>query len=113
MSVLEKINNVMASVNVSVETGVFSDEPLSEYAVLTPLTDSFEVFADNKPTAEVSMVRISLYKIGNYVERVGQVVQALLDADFTITDRKYVGIDTDTGHHNYAIDIAKEKHLGG
>ncbi len=113
MSVLEKIENVMASVNVSVETGVFSDEPPSEYAVLTPLTDSFEVFADNKPTAEVSTVRISFYKIGNYLERVGQIVQALLDAGFTIMNRKHVGIDTNTEHHNYAIDVAKEKQLGG
>ena len=27
-------------------------------------------------------------------------------ADLTITERRYVGHDDDTGYHNYAIDVA-------
>lgn len=36
-----------------------------------------------------------------------QIVRALLAADITITDRRYVGHEDDTGYHHYAIDVAK------
>jgi len=32
----------------------------------------------------------------------------LLQADFVITDRRYIGYEYDTGYHHYAIDVAKE-----
>nr|WP_278532777.1 hypothetical protein [Dehalococcoides mccartyi] len=40
-----------------------------------------------------------------------QIVRALLDADFTITDRRYIGHEDDTGYHHYAIDVAKNYEL--
>ena len=36
-----------------------------------------------------------------------KIVGALLAADFTITDRIYIGHEDDTGYHHYAIDVAK------
>ena len=35
------------------------------------------------------------------------IVKALLSADFTVTARKYVGHEDDTGYHHYAVDTAK------
>lgn len=35
------------------------------------------------------------------------LVRALLAADVTVTDRRYIGFETDTGYHHYAIDVAK------
>ena len=32
----------------------------------------------------------------------------LLTAGFTITDRRYIAHEDDTGYHHYAIDVAKE-----
>lgn len=34
-------------------------------------------------------------------------MKAVLNADMTITDRRYIGFETDTGYHHYAIDVAK------
>ena len=34
-------------------------------------------------------------------------VKALLEADFTVTDRRYLGFDSETGYHHYVIDAAK------
>lgn len=56
----------------------------------------------------VSEVRISLFSKGNYLVRKREITQALLAAEFTVTDRRYVGLEDDTGYHNYAIDVAKE-----
>jgi transporter family protein len=72
----------MNTVGIPVEIGVFSDVPPEEYIVLTPLTDSFSLFADNKPQMEVSDVRISLLSKYNYLKRAQQIVFALLSALF-------------------------------
>jgi hypothetical protein len=31
----------------------------------------------------------------------------LLNDDFTVTERRYIGHEDDTGYHHYAIDVAK------
>lgn len=90
------------------ETGVFSGVPPDEYLVLTPLADTFAVFADNLPQTEVQEVRISLYSKVNYISRKNQLVKKLLQADFTITDRKYIGHEDETGYFHVAIDVAND-----
>ena len=35
------------------------------------------------------------------------LITALLAADVTVTDRRYIGHEDDTGYHHYAIDVAK------
>jgi len=113
MSVLEKLNTLLSPM-LSVGTGVFSGVSDSgspvpdEYCVLTPLADRFALFGDNKPQIEVSEVRLSLFCKGNYNKRKSQITQALLAADFTITDRRYVGYEPDTNYYHYAIDVAQE-----
>ena len=108
MSILSELNTLFETSNIPVETGVFSGVPPDEYLVLTPLTDTFAVYGDNKPLADVSEVRISLFSKNNYLQRKNQLVRMLLQADFVITDRRYIGHEDDTGYHHYAIDVAKE-----
>ena len=107
MSILSELNTLFEAANIPVETGVFSGVPPDEYLVLTPLTDTFAVYGNNKPLADVSEVRISLFSKNNYLQRKNQLVRMLLQADFVITDRRYVGHEDDTGFHHYAIDVAK------
>ena len=107
MSILSELNALFETTNIPVETGVFSGVPPDEYLVLTPLTDTFTVFGDNKPLADINEVRISLLSKNNYLQRKNQLVRILLQADFVITDRRYIGHEDDTGYHHYAIDVAK------
>jgi hypothetical protein len=107
MSVLEELNTILTPI-LPVETGVFSGVPPDEYLVLTPMTDEFALFGDDQPLIDISEVRISLFTKGNYLQRKRQVTAALLGAEFTITDRRYVGHEDDVGYHNYAIDVAKQ-----
>ena len=86
---------------------MYSGKAPDEYLVFTPLYDSFELHADNAPNAEVQEVRISLFSKGNYNRTASRLVKALLDSDITITARKYVGHEDDTGYHHYAVDTAK------
>jgi len=110
MSILAELNTLLSPI-LPVETGVFSDKPPDEYIVLTPMTDEFSLFGDNTPLIDLSEVRISLFSKGNYLQRKQQISLALLDADFTITDRRYIGYESDTGYHHYAIDVAKSYEL--
>ena len=107
MSLLSELNAIAESCSVSVETGVFSDAAPNTYLVLTPLTDSFELHADNQPSVDIQEVRLSLFCRENYTKIKNRLVKAALNADMTITDRRYIGFETDTGYHHYAIDVAK------
>lgn len=106
MSLLADLNTIAGKVRLPVETGVFSDTAPTEYLVLTPLSDTFDIHGDNTPGIDVQEVRISLFTKGSYTKWKNTLVRAILAADITITERRYVGHDDDTGYHNYAIDVA-------
>lgn len=106
MSLLSDLNDIAADCGVPVETGVFSDTPPDSYVVLTPLSDTFDLVADNAPGVDVQEVRISLFVKGSYTTLKNSIIRALLAADTTITDRRYIGHEDDTGFHHYAIDVA-------
>ena len=107
MSILSELNTLLTPV-LPVETGVFSGVPPDEYLVLTPMTDDFVLFGDNKPLIDISEVRISLFSKDNYQQKKRQITTALLGAGFTITDRRYIGHEDNSGYHHFAIDVAKE-----
>jgi hypothetical protein len=107
VTILEELNTLIANIPLPVETGVFGGVPPDEYCVLTPITDEFSFFADNRPQVDVHEVRISLFCKGNYLRRKKQIVNAVLAADFTITDRRYLAHEDDTGFYNVAVDVAK------
>lgn len=111
MSILSDLQNTLAPLGIPLETGIFSDNAPSEYIVLVPMSDVFELHADNAPRIDVQEVRISLYSKGNYTKAKNAVVRALLNADFTITARQYIGYETDTGYYHYNVDAAKSYEL--
>ena len=108
MSVLRELNTILDALGVPVETGVFKGKAPDEYVVITPMTDNFEGYADNRPRYETQEARLSLFSKSNYQRRKNQIVRALLDADITVTDRRYIGHEDDTDYHHFAIDVAKE-----
>ena len=110
MSLLSELNTIISPL-VPLETGVFSDPAPDKYAVITPMVDTFELYTDDKPRHEVQEARISLFDKGSYTALKNQIIRILLDADFIITDRRYVGHEDDTGYHHYAIDVAKNYEL--
>ena len=106
MSLLSDLTAIAANAGIAVETGVFQDSAPEEYLALTPLSDTFDLFADNDPGIDVQEVRVSLFTIGSYTKRKNALIRDFLAADLTITDRRYLGYDTETGYHNYAMDVA-------
>jgi hypothetical protein len=111
MSLLSELNTLLIGLQIPVETGVFSKIAPDEYIVITPLSDVLELHADNRPEYETQEARLSLFSKNNYQQRKSQITPVLLDNDFTITDRRYIGHEDDTQYHNYAIDVAKEYEL--
>ena len=107
LSILTELKKVIESVGLPVETGVFSDVPPDEYAVITPLSDEFELFCDNLPAYEIQGARISIFSKKNYLGYKNKLVKLLLKRDFHIMDRRYIAHEDDTGYHHYAIDVVK------
>ena len=107
MSLLSELNTIADKCGVPVETGIFSDAAPDTYLVLMPLSDGFDLHADNRPGVDVPAVRLSLFCRENYTKIKNRLVKAALNADMTITDRRYIGFETNTGYHHYAIDVAK------
>ena len=106
-SILKDISEVLEPLGIPIETGLFSEKPPDEYIVLIPMSDIFDHYADDMPGAEFQEVRLSLFSKSNYQIRKSEVVKILIYSDFTITDRRYVGYEEDTGFHHYSIDILK------
>jgi hypothetical protein len=107
MSILRELTGIITGLGLPVETGVFSGKAPDEYLVITPLADTFGLHADNRPRQETQEARLSRYAKGNYLNRRDAIVRALLAADFTITARRYIGYEADTGYHHFVIDIAQ------
>ena len=107
MSLLSDLQTIAEHCGLPVETGVFSGKAPDTYLVLTPMSDGFELHADNAPSCETQEVRLSLFTKGSYTKLKNALVRALLGADMYITDRRYIGFETDTGYHHYAIDVTQ------
>ena len=107
MSVLSDIQSALTPLGIPLETGVFKGKAPERYIVVVPIVDTFALHADNAPAFDVQEARISLYAQGNYMKDKNTIVKTLLAHDFTITDRRYVGYETENGYHHYAVDVAK------
>ena len=82
MSLLSDLQTIAESCGVSVETGVFSGKAPDTYLVITPLSDSFELHADNTPGCETQEARLSLVTQDSDTKLKNDLVRALLGADF-------------------------------
>ena len=107
MSLLADIQTALAALNIPIETGAFTDNAPDKYIVVVPMSDSFDLHADNAPVIDIQEARLSIYAKGSYTKEKNAVVRTLLANDFTITDRRYIGYETETGYYHYAVDVAK------
>ena len=104
---LENISHIAKQLGLAYAVSCYTDSPAPDtYLVFTPLTDSFEIFADNTPGIEVEEVRIALFTKTNYLGLRNQLTRALIDAGLTVTARRYIGYEADTGFHHYSIDVS-------
>ena len=106
MSILEDLKTIFSELDIPLETGVFSNLPPDQYLVMVPLSDTFDLHADNMPGVDIQEVRLSIYSKGSYTAVKNRIVRALLSAGYTITDRQYIGFEPDSGYHHYNVDVA-------
>ncbi len=107
--ILEELHRLFDKLGIPIESGIMTGRPPDTYVVLTPMTDRFELFADDRPEIDVEEVRISLFTRENYIKLKNRIAHKLLQSDFTITERRYIEFENDTRYHHYAIDVEKER----
>lgn len=104
---LENLSQIAKQLGLAYAVSCYTDSPAPDtYLVFTPLTDSFEIFADNTPGVEIEEARISLFTKTNYLALRDQIAKALISARLVITGRRYIGYEADTGFHHYSIDVS-------
>ena len=113
MNILEDLTSLLGGLNIPFATGHYSDTPSDSYVVIIPLADTYELAADNMPQADVQEVQLALYSKNNYYPLRDRICKALHQTGFTITDRQYIGYETDTGYHHTAVDVQKHYVLEG
>lgn len=104
---LERLTEIADRLGLPIAVGLFTDAPAPPtYLVAIPLADTLEVFADNTPSVEVEEVRLGLFTKSNYLGERDRLTRALVDAGLTLTARRYIGFEDDTGYHHYSFDIS-------
>lgn len=104
---LENISHIAKQLGLAYAVSCYTASPAPDtYLVFTPLTDSFDIFADNTPGIEIEQARISLFTKTNYLALRDQITKALISARLVITARRYIGYEADTGFHHYSIDVS-------
>ena len=105
MSLLSELTTIMGTLKIPCEVAVFSTTPAPpQFAVFIPLDDSFQC-ADDEPEQDVQTVRISVYSTTNYLTLAKTIAKAIIAAGLTITDRRFIEHEDDTGYYHYAIDV--------
>ena len=107
MNITQELDALITALGLPVETGKFSGKAPEEYVIVTPLGDTFALYADNRPEYETQEARLSLYSKKNYQATKRRLVKALLLAGFTITDRRYLGREDETQYYHWAADAAR------
>ena len=110
-NILEDLTALLEGLQVPFATGHFGDKPSDSYVVIIPLADSYEHHADNMPQVDMQEVRLALYSKDNFYPMRDNICKALHNANFTITDRRYIGYEADTKYHHVAIDVQKHYKL--
>ena len=101
MSILEDLTVLLPVLDVPMETGVFSNMAPDQYLVIVPLSDSFDLYADNEPVVDIQEARLSLYSKGSYTAVKNRLVRLLVKSGYTITDRQYLGFEPESGYHHF------------
>ena len=107
MSLLAELVELAKGLGLPYELGVFSDDTKDQYLVFTPITHDLELFADNLPQVEIEAIRCSLFIRGNYKALLRRFTKELLDKEITVSARRYVAFEKDTGYHHLALDCEK------
>lgn len=107
MSLLQKIQTALSPLGIPVETGVLSGEAPVQYLVVVPMTDTYEVHADNLPGMDVEEARIAFYSKTAYTELKRKAERLLLSAGLTVTGRHYIGYEPGTGYHHFNVDVSQ------
>ncbi|WP_099333239.1 hypothetical protein [Actinomyces minihominis] len=106
-SLLETLTRICGHLGLPVSVGNHAGTPAPDtYVVLVPLAETFEVFADELPGAELIEVRASLFTKAHYQHVAQALTRELLAEGVTITGRRYVGYEDDTKYHHWAVDAA-------
>ncbi len=108
MTLNERVINALSPLNVPVTVmeNLTDDGVCGKFIVIIPTSDNFGLHADDKPLACAEEAELALYCKGNYLAFRDMATELLIAADITVTGRRYLELEKDTGFHHYIIEVA-------
>lgn len=106
MTTLQELKEIIEGLEIPVETAMHSDSLAQKYVVLTPI-EATMIYYDDRPDMVVHSTTISLFSKENYIKTINRIISALINADYTITDSRFVEREKDSGYFHYSIDVEK------
>lgn len=109
MTLNERIIEALAplGIPISVMEHMTDSGKSDRFIVIVPENDDI-TYADDKPLDFTENAALQLYCKGNYLSFRDEVTNALISADITISSRRYLEYEQDTGYHHYIIEVAAE-----
>ncbi len=104
MGILSDVKTILDALNIPCETGTMSDLAEDTYCVLVPIAES-SLWGDDTIDTNVEECMISLYTKGNYITVKTNIIKALLEGGYTITDRRYIEYESTTHYYHYEIFV--------
>ncbi len=109
MSILSELKQALLPLGIPMGVGSFpGTAPDDVYIVILPIADNFALYADNQPLSEIQAARVSLFVKGNYLAPLRRITAALLATGFTVTERRFISFEEDTGYFHYAVEVEKQ-----
>jgi hypothetical protein len=105
--ILRELLLLLSALSIPTQTGVFSGTAPEAYAVMYPVSEEFTLYGDNLPHGVISCVLLALFSKGSYIDLETELTAALVQSDFCVSDRRYMGCDEETGYHRFDITVEK------
>ena len=104
MCILNELKEILDGLGIPNETGRMSSAAPDTYCVLVPESED-SLWADDVIDTDVEECMISLFAKGNYVNVKNRIIQKLVADGYTVTDRRYIEYEDDTGYFHYCITV--------
>jgi hypothetical protein len=105
---------VIEKFGIPVMTGFFRDgdkQRSAVYVVMIPVSESFELYADDTPYNETQTVRLYIVSGKDTTILRRKIALSILKNGFTISDRSFESYNNVSGEFIYTIDVTKDYEL--
>lgn len=103
MTIIEKLDNAVASMNLPSYPEFFEGDGKTEYIVYDGMQDTSDIHGDNRPDVEINFGRVHLFVLNNPQQKKNKYRRLLREAGFCISST-YEQYEPETGYTHFSFE---------